>query len=189
MLKDPVFLAKNNIDPERRRCALDWWAYAAAGLDNGGKTRDVIMVADLDPVPAIFHEVGHFLQNNENYLGRMQRASHHGVFSNGFASLVSFLCGLGGEMVGYGVAGEVVGWITTLFAKFPTLEAEFMASWYGLQLMKQLGATDKDLENAKYALKAAYSTYVMSVLDKMGNSAYGRITGIGWNWAQKNGGM
>jgi hypothetical protein len=52
-----------------------------------------------------------------------------------------------------------------------------MASYYGLQLMKKLGATEKDLTNAKYALKTAFSTYVMGVLNKGADSGYGRLMG------------
>jgi hypothetical protein len=52
-----------------------------------------------------------------------------------------------------------------------------MATYYGLQLMKKLGATEKDLTNAKYALKTAFSTYVMSVLNKGADSGYGRLVG------------
>jgi hypothetical protein len=43
--------------------------------------------------------------------------------------------------------------------------------------MKKLGATEKDLTNAKYSLKTAFSTYVMGVLNKAANSGYGRLTG------------
>ena len=45
--------------------------------------------------------------------------------------------------------------------------------------MKSLGATDKDLTEAKYAFKTAFSTYVLSALGKAGNSGYGRLLGEG----------
>ncbi|MBP3732534.1 MAG: hypothetical protein J6I84_04735 [Bacilli bacterium] len=166
------FLEDEGIDPERRRCPVDWWAFAAS------KEKDLIMISDLDPVPAIFHEVGHFLANNENLLGPIQRASHRGVFSDGFVSLASFLLGTGGGIAGSPV-GEISGWVVSILLKFPTLCTEFMASWYGLQLMKSLGATDKDLTEAKYAFKTAFSTYVLSALGKAGNSGYGRLLGEG----------
>ena len=176
MLKDPKSLAMNNIDPNRKRCAMDWWAYGAQGIDNDGKPRDVILISDLDPVPAIFHEVGHFFQNNEKWLGSLQRASHSGVFSDEFVTLSSFLLGFMGSMAKSAVP-EVVSYVTSLLLKFPLLQSEFMASYYGLQLMKKLGATEKDLTNAKYALKTAFSTYVMGVINKGANSGYGRLTG------------
>ena len=175
MLRDPKVLAINKIDPARRRCPMDWWAYGAQGVDNGGKPRDVILISDLDPVPAIFHEVGHFFQNNEKWLGSLQRASHHGVFSDGFTNFVSFILGLSGSITKSPIP-EAVSYITSILLKFPTLESEFMASYYGLQLMKKLGATEKDLENARSALKLAFSTYVLGVVNRGANSAYGRIT-------------
>jgi hypothetical protein len=176
MLKDPKSLAMNNIDPNRKRCAMDWWAYGAQGIDNDGKPRDVILISDLDPVPAVFHEVGHFLQNNEKWLGSLQRASHSGVFSDEFVTLSSFLLGFMGSMAKSAVP-EVISYVTSLLLKFPLLQSEFMASYYGLQLMKKLGATEKDLTNAKFALKTAFSTYVMGVINRGANSGYGRLTG------------
>ena len=176
MLCDSKALAINNIDPNRKRCAMDWWAYGAQGIDNDGKPRDVVMISDLDPVPAVFHEVGHFFQNNERYLGSLQRASHNGIFSDEFASLASFLLGFIGSMAESAVP-EAISYVTSILLKFPTLQSEFMASYYGLQLMKKLGATEKDLTNAKYALKTAFSTYVMGVLNKGADSGYGRLTG------------
>lgn len=177
MFSNPVFLGKYNIIPERRRCGLDWWAYAALGIDNNGVSRDIIMISDLDPIPAIFHEFGHFLENHENYLGKMQRASHHGVFSDLFVSTCSFFLGLGGALVNKGVTGEIAGIVSSILLKFPTLQAEFMASYYGLQMMKEMGATDKEVENAKEALKTAYSSYIMSTLSKSTNSGVGRVMG------------
>jgi hypothetical protein len=176
MLCDPKALAMNNIDPLRKRCAMDWWAYGAQGIDNDGKPRDVILISDLDPVPAVFHEVGHFFQNNEKYLGSLQRASHSGIFSDEFTSLSSFFLGFMGSMAESAVP-EAISYVTSILLKFPTLQSEFMASYYGLQLMKKLGATEKDLTNAKYALKTAFSTYVMGVLNKGADSGYGRLTG------------
>ena len=176
MLNDPKALAMNNIDPLRKRCAMDWWAYGAQGIDNDGKPRDVILISDLDPVPAVFHEVGHFFQNNEKYLGSLQRASHSGIFSDEFTSLSSFFLGFMGSMAESAVP-EAISYVTSILLKFPTLQSEFMASYYGLQLMKKLGATEKDLTNAKYALKTAFSTYVMGVLNKGADSGYGRLTG------------
>lgn len=176
MLNDSKALEMNNIDPNRKRCAMDWWAYGAQGIDNNGKPRDVILISDLDPVPAVFHEVGHFFQNNERYLGSLQRASHSGVFSDEFTSMSSFFLGFTGSMIG-SVVPEAISYVTSILLKFPLLQSEFIASYYGLQLMKKLGATEKDLTNAKYALKTAFSTYVMSVLNKGADSGYGRLVG------------
>jgi hypothetical protein len=72
---------------------------------------------------------------------------------------------------------EVISYVTSLLLKFPLLQSEFMASYYGLQLMKKLGATEKDLINAKFALKTAFSTYVMGAINTGANSGYGRLTG------------
>ena len=177
MLSDPLFLAKNNIVPERRRCELDWMAYCAQGIDNDGKSRDLIMITDLDPVPAIFHEFGHFLESNQNYLGSIQRASHGLIFTDGFCSFCSFLLGFGGVVSGNGAKGEIFGWITSILLKFPTLQSEFMASYYGLQMMKKLGATEKELENAKESLKMAYSSYLVNVLGSASSSGFGRVFG------------
>ena len=176
MLCDPKSLAINNIDPNRKRCAMDWWAYGAQGIDNGGKPRDVIMISDLDPVPAVFHEVGHFFQNNERWLGSLQRASNNGIFSDEFTNLVSYLLGYMGS-VSKSAIPEIVSYVTSILLKFPTLQSEFIASYYGLQLMKKLGATEKDLINARETLKIAFSTYVMGVLNKGANSGYGRLVG------------
>lgn len=175
-LNNPTLLAANNIDPNRRRCEMDWIAYAALGIDNGGKPRDIILVSDLDPVPAVFHEMGHFLQNNEEKLGRMQRASNNGIYSDEFVSLSSFLLGLAGSIV-KSAWPEVVSYVTAVLLRFPTLQSEFMASYYGLQLMKKLGATDKDIENAKHALKLAFSTYILGTVDRGADSLYGRVSG------------
>ena len=185
LFTNPVFLAKNDIDPNRKRCDLDWWAYCAGGYDNDGIPRDLIIMSDLDPVPAIFHETGHFFVNNTNKLGSMQRASHGMVFSDGFVKLSSFLLGLTGGILGSGTP-EVISWITSVLLKYPTLQSEFMASYYGLQLMKKMGASEKDVENAKHDLKLAFSTYVLGVFKGADKAAYGRLVGEAGKFIYKN---
>ena len=176
MLCDPRALAINNIDPNRKRCAMDWWAYGAQGIDNDGKPRDVILISDLDPVPTVFHEIGHFFQNNERYLGSLQRANRSGIFSDEFISLSSFLLGFMSSFAKSAIP-EAVSYITSILLRFPLLQSEFMASYYSIQLMKKLGATEKDLTNTKYALKAAFSTYIIGTVNRGANSVYGRATG------------
>ena len=91
---------------------MDWWAYGAQGIDNDGKPRDVILISDLDPVPAVFHEVGHFFQNNEKYLGSLQRASHSGIFSDEFTSLSSFFLGLWDQW--QSAVPEAISYVTSI---------------------------------------------------------------------------
>ena len=179
LFNDQNFLIHNNIDPTRKRCELDWIAYAASGLDNNGKPRDLILMSDLDPVPAIFHEIGHFMISQNKSKGDIQRKSHTGLHSDGFASFVSFCLGMIGPI------GEIAGFLSTYLLKFPLMYSEFMASWYGIELMKKLGATEKDLENAKQTFRVAYSTYLVHVTDKATNSGIGRLSGEGWRLINK----
>ena len=163
MFTNPDFLVRNNIDPDRLRCELDYWAKAAR------EGKDVICYSDTDPLPAVAHEIGHHIENLDGTYGKIQRSSHTILFSDGFVGFVSFLLGWAGPL------GEVASWITTFALKSPTLIAEFMASYNGIELMKDAGATEEDLKSAKYSLKLAYSTYLNSVAKKSTLSAYGRI--------------
>jgi hypothetical protein len=115
----------------------------------------------------------------------MQRASHGMVFSDGFVKLSSFLLGLTGGILGSGTP-EVISWITSVLLKYPTLQSEFMASYYGLQLMKKMGASEKDVENAKHDLKLAFSTYVLGVFKGADKAAYGRLVGEAGKFIYKN---
>jgi hypothetical protein len=88
----------------------------------------------------------------------------------------SFFLGFMGSMAESAVP-EAISYVTSILLKFPVLQSEFMASYYGIQLMKKLGATEKDLTNTKYALKAAFSTYIIGTVNRGANSVYGRATG------------
>ena len=170
MLTNKQFLERYQLNPEKRRCEVDWWAYAAGGYDNGGKPRDLIMIYDADPEPAIFHEFGHFLENHSERLGKIQRGSQRGIFSDSFARFVAFLLGFAGPI------GELVGWLSTFALRFPKLIAEFEASYIGLQVMKECGATEEDLKNAKETLKKAFQTYLLGTSKRIAIPAYGRLT-------------
>lgn len=154
-LKDTKFLKENNIDPTRLRCEMDYWA---KGVIEG---KDVICYSENDPVPALAHEIGHFLENNDKYLGPIQRASHRGVFSTGFVTFLSILFGL----ISASPIASTIKLITGTILKFPELVKEFMASYYGLELLRIVGASKSDLEKAEFALKAAFKTYIIFVLD------------------------
>lgn len=179
MLTDKQFLERYQLNPEKRRCDVDWWAYAAGGYDNGGKPRDLIMICDTDTIPAVFHEFGHFLENHSERLGKIQRASHGGIFSDAFAGFVAFLLGFAGPI------GELVGWLSTFALRSPKLIAEFEASYIGLQVMKECGATEEDLKNAKEMLKKAFQTYLLGTSRKITTSAYGRLTSEGGKFIWK----
>lgn len=139
---------------ERLRTEKDYRLKAAE------EGKDLITWIHEDPAPVIAHEFGHFLVNLSVISGNIQRGS---AFSRAF---MTFAEGIYAKM-GEGIGGILKIPITTLLS-MPTLHCEFMASYRGIEVLKKVGATPRDIENAKSDFSKAYSTYVLgSISDSL----------------------
>lgn len=171
---DPEKLGAMNANPDRKRTMYDYVALAIR------EHKNLIGYSDRDPVPAIAHEIGHFLVSKEKTLkSKCQENSKLGIFSDKFIKFYSGVFGgIGGFFSTNGIT-DVVGFFTAMALKSPELISEFYASYYGIEILEKVGATKDDIEKAKSALKLAYSTYINNAIKQASKVGYGRFVGGG----------
>jgi hypothetical protein len=172
-LLDPEKIGSININPDRKRTMLDYLALAIR------EHKNLIGYSDSDPVPAIAHEIGHFLVSREKTLKSKLQAAKSGIFSDEFIKFYSGVFGgIGGFFSTSGIT-DVVGFFTAIALKSPELITEFYASYYGIEILEKVGATKDDIEKAKSALKFAYLTYINGAIKQASSVGYGRFAGGG----------
>ena len=115
-------------DPKRLRTMWDW---VVKGYEDH---KYVIFYSDLDLGVAIAHEIGHYLEDKDGTLAKIQKGNKSGVLSNGFISFFGFMTGAI-TSVTKGVGSAIAGWAealataTGLLMKSPLLFSEYMASY------------------------------------------------------------
>ena len=165
---DVLKALRKEADPERLRTMLDWILW---GHDN---KKHILFSSDLDNALAMCHEVGHYLIDigggAKKWLHVHQRK---GITNQGFISFVAFCLGLLGNL------GEAAGIVSSWLLKTPMLYTEFLASYIGLDVLKQAGGTEKEIEEAKKVFKAAWGTYFNNAARTGSSASWGRLVRLG----------
>ena len=153
-------------DPDRKRTILDWilWTHK--------HNKHIICYSELDNPVALAHEIGHYLiEKNGGSKTWLQANKQKSVFTPTFVKFVAFCCGIAGNI------GELIGIVSNLLLSSPTLYIEFLASYKGIQLLKECGLSEKDVEQAKETFKAAWGTYMCNTVRGGRFATYGKILG------------
>lgn len=168
--KNKLDKLKKEADSTRLRTMLDWILKAYEDK------KHVIFYSDLDNPIALAHEVGHYLEDADGTLGKIQRGStNRDIFSNGFVGFLSFTLGL------FGSIGEIIGILSGLLLKSPLLFTELMASYKGLELIKDSKIfTEDEIQSAKKFFKLAWKTHFHSNYKYVAASSVGRLVGEGY---------
>ena len=141
--------------------------------------KHLIFYSDLDNPVAIAHEIGHYLEDKDGTLGVIQRNSRYTVAYSKFTNAASFIAGLIGGYSGKGMTTEVVTSLIAMLSNTPMLFSEYMASYKGYQLLKELGCTQKELNLAKEYYKAAFKSYLAFIPYSGAHVSLGRLAGQG----------
>lgn len=168
-------------DSSRLRTMLDW---ILKGYEDN---KYVIFYSDLDLGVAIAHEIGHYLIDKDGTLSKIQKGNKSGLLSDGFISFFGFLAGfLSSSVLEGGVGGAVAGWTealataTGLLLKSPLLFSEYMASYRGLDVMREAGCSEEDIKMAWKFFKTAWGTYIASAAHTASSGPlWGRYIGAG----------
>ena len=158
-------------NPKRLRTMIDWIIKAY------DEKKHLIFYSDLDNSVAIAHEIGHYLEDKDGTLGIIQRNSKTGLLSDNFIKGVSFISGLMGGCSGKGMTTEIITSLIAMLSNTPLLFSEYMASYKGYQLLKELGCTQKELDIAKEYYKIAYKSYLAGVPNAGAAASFGRLGG------------
>lgn len=165
---DSIKIVRKEADSKRLRTMLDWIVW---GYDN---KKHLLFSSDLDNALAMCHEVGHYLIEKGGGAKRwLQVHQKKGLTNQGFIAFVAFCLGLLGNI------GEAAGIVSTWLLKTPMLYTEFLASYIGLDVLKQAGGTEKEIKEAKKIFKSAWGTYFNSSAITGGYASFGRLVGTG----------
>lgn len=158
-------MKKKDADPERKRTMLDWIVW---GYEN---KKHLLFSNDLDNALAMCHEVGHYLIEKEGGMGKyLQNHMKKGLTNENFIMFCSFILGV------FGPIGELAGILTNFFLKSPLLYTEFMASYKGLEVLREAGGTKEEIEEAKKVFRAAWGTYLNKTVQQGMMASLGRLT-------------
>jgi len=173
---DTKLLSKENIkelekegDPKRLRTMIDWVIKAY------NENKHIIFYSDIDSPIALAHEFGHYLEEIDGTLRKIQTKSNRGIFSSGFAGFLAFVLGLTGSI------GEIIGTLSAMLLRSPLLFSEYMASYKGLELMKESKIfTEEEIEHAKKYFKVAWNSYLSNAYNVSTLSSGGRLVRTAW---------
>lgn len=179
---NPKMIKKNSIeelkkeaDSSRLRTMADW--ILKAYEDN----KHLIFYSDLDSPVALAHEFGHYLEDIDGTLGKIQRNNKSGIFSSGFIGFLSFILGL------FGSVGEIIGTVSAMVMKSPLLLTEWMASYKGLKLMEESKIfTKEEMDHTKQYFKTAWKTYLNSSYTTATMSSLGRMVGAAYKYSSNS---
>ncbi len=121
----------------------------------------------------VAHEIGHALQDHENYGPlKLRSALVPAVQLSAWVGPILFLAGLFFRIVGLAWLGVLAFGMTAVFALM-TLPVEFDASKRGLRLLQTYRLTDgRELQGAKAVLDAAALTYVAAAVQAIATMLY-----------------
>ncbi len=121
----------------------------------------------------VAHEIGHALQDHENYAPlKLRSALVPAVQLSAWVGPILFLVGIFFQIVGLAWLGLLAFGMTAIFALM-TLPVEFDASKRGLRLLQTYRLTDgRELQGAKAVLDAAALTYVAAAVQAVATMLY-----------------
>jgi Zn-dependent membrane protease YugP len=121
----------------------------------------------------VAHEIGHALQDHENYGPlKLRSALVPAVQLSAWVGPILFLAGLFFRIAGLAWLGVLAFGMTAVFALM-TLPVEFDASKRGLRLLQTYRLTDgRELQGAKAVLDAAALTYVAAAVQAVATMLY-----------------
>lgn len=121
----------------------------------------------------VAHEIGHALQDHENYGPlKLRSALVPAVQLSAWVGPILFLAGLFFRIAGLAWLGVLAFGMTAVFALM-TLPVEFDASKRGLRLLQTYRLTDgRELQGAKAVLDAAALTYVAAAVQAVAIMLY-----------------
>lgn len=134
--------------------------YLKKGLIEGKNA--MICYSDLSCAAVMAHEIGHYIISKKKFLNMFQSTnSPLGWLSKspGILSFIGFVLGITGQ--------GIIAAVTLMAAQSPLLIKEFMASYYGLELLKELGVSEQDRNTMKKAFRGAFLTYLNSSVGKV----------------------
>lgn len=121
----------------------------------------------------VAHEIGHALQDHENYAPlKLRGALVPAVQLSAWVGPILFLAGIFFQIAGLAWLGVLAFGMTAVFALM-TLPVEFDASKRGLRLLQTYRLTDgRELQGAKAVLDAAALTYVAAAVQAVATMLY-----------------
>ncbi|MGC8781585.1 MAG: zinc metallopeptidase [Anaerolineae bacterium] len=121
----------------------------------------------------VAHEIGHALQDHENYAPlKLRSALVPAVQLSAWVGPILFLVGIFFQIAGLAWLGVLAFGMTAVFALM-TLPVEFDASKRGLRLLQAYRLTDgRELQGAKAVLDAAALTYVAAAVQAVATMLY-----------------
>lgn len=121
----------------------------------------------------VAHEIGHALQDHENYAPlKLRSALVPAVQLSAWVGPILFLVGIFFQIAGLAWLGVLAFGMTAIFALM-TLPVEFDASKRGLRLLQTYRLTDgRELQGAKAVLDAAALTYVAAAVQAVATLLY-----------------
>ncbi|MEJ5198556.1 MAG: zinc metallopeptidase [Anaerolineae bacterium] len=121
----------------------------------------------------VAHEIGHALQDHENYAPlKLRSALVPAVQLSAWVGPILFLVGIFFQIAGLAWLGVLAFGMTAVFALM-TLPVEFDASKRGLRLLQTYRLTDgRELQGAKAVLDAAALTYVAAAVQAVATLLY-----------------
>lgn len=160
-------------------------------LDDVINGKEVIRVSDKGPVSALAHELGHASHYKNRDGGFIGKAAHKvvGISKGSIPKLAGLTTGIAS-----GIRAEkakqkgekesklnrLAPVTVPLALSAPLLIAEGAASKKGLKLLKESGASDALMKDAKGRLGAAYSTYLAKAGKNALSGEVGRVIGKGY---------
>lgn len=118
--------------------------------------RRLIVKSDNDPTAALAHEIGH-LVHDDTKLGNVLQSRSWLRGKDRLNKIISMGTYMFTKSVSLTLLAPVV-------LGSPILYNEFMASYYGLNLLKKVGCTEAQLEEAKKLLSCAWGTYLTGLV-------------------------
>jgi Zn-dependent membrane protease YugP len=148
----------DHYDPRRKKLSL------SAGVARQPSVAALAIVA---------HEIGHALQDHENYGPlKLRSAIVPAVQLSAWVGPILFLAGMFLRFTGLAWLGIFAFGLTAVFA-IMTLPVEFDASRRGLRLLQTYRLTDgRELQSAKAVLDAAALTYVAAAVQAIATMLY-----------------
>jgi len=140
--------------------------------DARNKNKDLIVLNYNDGPVVIAHELGHYLDINPKSLTHWKiNQCINNKITKPMAAFVAWLLGYTGPI------GALLAPLTQIIIRYPALHKELIASYYGIQILKKLGATNEDLKQVRHLLTSAFMTYFTHEITAAG---LGGLAGAGF---------
>lgn len=155
--------AKSKIDPDKLDNLSSYIIHAVK------YNKILICISELDTTSALAHELGHMFEDYNGGITKKIQSNmklHKLSRAEKLQKATSFIMSLFGQ--------DFLSVLLPYFMSSPMLYTEFMASKIGLDLLRKVGCTEKQMEMAKRDLRLAWMTYFAGVTD---NALFGTSWG------------